>query len=583
MSLLRSLRHGALLALLFSAPAAALTIVAPAPGSVNPIQPGDEFAAAVMADAWDMSDTGDVMLPRSIDLAAQSIAGGVYGATTVTGAPYFFPLDPGIASSVPNHRGARFPVNTARFRYLTAKLRAFNPSGPQPPPELTLAQSYFFRDLNAFLTGQIGCSPPAYYTPGPAWQIVTIDMQASTGCGPYTMPWTSGSVQGLRFDPVRVAGVRFEMDWLRLSSASVFAVQRYTVIWTDTTGGLYTVTAVDPDGARYTLGSNIAGDRIDADFSRLAPGDYRIEVTRTGATQLSTGVVRIAAPATVKVTSPNHRGDLARAFAPTVVGNPWGPIDAADFSIITGLANLNYASPPGTLSARPTSNDPALYMQTLDIPIDTTLYRSACFTLQIAGPQDVGTGSVARWYWGNSHPTLTASDDIIVEAGLNEYCFEDLAALPLEGPNQTPWTAGTVRFFRLDPHEFPVPPVCLSSPSPENCRDIRLDSVTLAPFAVAAPILEVAWNHRDDDASHLVRVILDGNRVPFDGSEHVVATLNRAPGDNVLSVAVPPGVPPGQYYVAVEVQDPGAIARAYSTGPVLVQAGVDLIFANGFQ
>jgi hypothetical protein len=100
---------------------------------------------------------------------------------------------------------------------------------------------------------------------------------------------------------------------------------------------------------------------------------------------------------------------------------------------------------------------------------------------------------------------------------------------------------------------------------------------------VAAPILQVAWNHRDDDASHLVRVILDGNRVPFDGTEHVVATLNRAPGDNVLSVAVPPGVPPGQYYVAVEVQDPGAIARAYSTGPVLVQAGVDLIFANGFQ
>jgi hypothetical protein len=579
-----TLRHGALIALLFSTPVAALTLVAPAPGSVNLIAPGDEFAATAMADAWDMTDGTDVMLPRTIDMTAQGIAGGLYGATSISGNPYFFPLDPGIASSVPNHRGFRFPIDTARYRYLTAKIRAFAPSGPQPPPELTLAQSYFFRDQNGFLTGLIGCSPPAYYTPGPAWQIVTIDMQASTGCGPYTMPWTSGPVQGLRFDPVRAANVRFEMDWLRLTSAAVTPAQRFLVVWTDTVGGLYTVTAVDAGGARFTLGQNIGGDRLNADFTRLAPGDYRIEVARSGATQLGTGVVRIGAPATVRVTTPSERGDIARDFARAQLGNPWGPIDAGDFNLLLNFTNISYLNPPGSLSARPTNDDPNVFMRTQNLAIDTNLYRSACFTLEIAGDQDVGTGSVARWYWGNNQPTLTASDDIIIEAGLNEYCLEDLAAVPMEGANQTPWLAGPVLNFRLDPHEFPVAVQCVNAPSPVNCRDIRIDSVSLAPFAVAAPTLNLAWNHTDsDDGSHQVRIILDGNRVAGDGVEHVLATQARPTGANALSLSVPPSVPLGKWYVAVEVQDAAAIARAYSGGPVLVQAGSDLIFANGFQ
>lgn len=577
-------RLAGLLAALASSTGWALTIVAPAPASVNTIFPGDEHATAVMADAWDMSDSSDIMLARSIDITNQSIAGGLYTAQTASGAPYFFPLDPGIASSVPNHRGAQFPVDTTRFRYLTAKIRAFSSAGPQPSPPLTFLQTYFFRDQNAFLTSQIGCSVPAYYTPGTAWQIVTIDLQAGTGCPPYNMPWTSGPVQGLRIDPVRVAGVQVEMDWIRLTSATVSPLQRFEVVWTDTTGGTYTVAAVDSAGARYTFAENIGGDRLNADFSRLAPGDYRIEVSRTGATQLSTGIVRIGAPATVKVNTPSSRGDVSRSFAQVVTGNPWGPIDAGDFAIILGLGQLNYVNPPGTLTARPTNNDPALYMNTASTPVNTSLYRSACFTLQIAGPQDVGTGSVARWYWGNAHPTLTASDDIIIEAGLNEYCFEDLAALPMEGPNQTPWLAGNVGFFRLDPHEFPVSAQCTSAPSAANCRDIRLDSVTLSPFAVAAPVLEVAWTHRDDDsASHLLRVILDANRTPGDGPEYVVTTTNRAPGAHTLSAVVPATVPLGKYYVAVEAQDPQALARAYATGPVLVEAGTDLIFANGFQ
>ena len=570
--------------LALTAPCAyALTIVEPAPSSVNTISPGDDFASAIMADAWDMDDPHDLMLARSVDLTNQSISGGIYSAQSTTPTPYFFPLDPGIASSVPNHRGARFPIDTGRFRYLTAKVRTFNPSGPQPAPPLVFLQAYFFRDQNAFITSQIGCSPARYYSPGTSWQIVTIDMQASSTCGPFNLGW-NGMMGGLRIDAGRETGIQFEMDWMRLTSGGVASHQRYEVVWSDTTGGQYTVTAVDGDDARYILGAGVGGDRLDADFSRLAPGDYRVEVSRAGASTISTGVIRVGAPATVRVTRPDIRGDVSRSFAQSETGNPWGPIDPNDIALTTGLTNINYNNPAGTLTARPTNDDPSIFMQTAGTPINTNHYRSACFTMQIFGPQEVGIGSVARWYWGNTHPTLTASDDIIIEEGVNEYCFEDMAQMPMEGMNQTPWLSNNVGFFRLDPHEFPVSSQCVSTPTPELCRDIRLHSVTLSPFSTAAPVLQLAWTHRDSDSSdHVVRIILDQNRISGDGPEHIIASVNRPPADHAMSIAVPASVPHGKYYVAVETQDSHAQTRAYSTGPVLVEAGTDLIFSNGFQ
>jgi hypothetical protein len=584
---------GAFLALM-AAPAFALTIQAPAPGSVNTISPGDDYASAILTDAWDMSDAGDLELRKSHHLTGQSIAGGIFTGSTTDNVPAVYPLYPGVYSSVPTHKGSRYPVDTQRYRYLTIKVRAYGTgSNPDPSAGQAMVQAFYFRDQDALVTNQWGCSGNAFYAPGTDWQIVTLDMQQGGTCSP-SMPWTSGTIQGLRIDPVRAAGVKVDIDWIRLTSAAVTSQQRYQVSWTDTVqGASYTVTAIDPDGARFTLGQNIVATALLADFSRLAPGDYRIEVSRGGASATSTGVVRVAAPATVSIADPSMRGDVSRSYANTVLGNPWGPIDSQDFYNLVNITNPVYNNPPGTLTARATNNDPSVFMQTRRnntfFPINTQLYRSVCFTMQLFGPQDIGAGSVARLYWGNEHPTLTASDDIVIEEGVNEYCFEDMAEMPMEGANLTPWLADIIRFFRIDPHEFPVhqPPIsqqCQQQQTHEACRDFRIHSVTLSPFAVARPGFNVSWTHRDTDSNgHTVRVLLDQNRTAGDGPEYPLRTVTRSPGTHTLGVHVPPGVPLGKYYVALEVQDAHATVRAYSTGPLLVEAPQDLIFANGFQ
>jgi hypothetical protein len=563
--------------------AQALTVTAPAPASINIIAAGDDYATQQLGNGWDMSDAVDIEQQRSVNVASQSIAGGLYAGTSTNEDPYVFPLYPGIASSVPMHRGFRYPISTSRYRYLTAKIRAFALSGPEIPPQFALVQVFFYRDHNSFLDMSVGCAAPYYFTPGTTWEIITIDLQAPFTCGPIAMQWTANPwVRGLRFDPVYYANARFEIDWIRLTPATSVPAQRFTVAWSDTIAGTYSINAVDSTGTRYPLATQVQGTSFNADFGRLPAGDYGIEIMRPGASAASAGLVRVNSPAMVDVTSPNERGDQALNLALTR-GNPWGPMDPGDIALTTGLTGIRYDNPPGTFYARPTNNDPAVFMQLSGQPIDAGYYRSACFTMQVFGNQDIGQGSVARWYWGNSHPTLTASDDIIVDPGLNEYCFEDLATIPMEGPNQNPWQ-GSLFMFRLDPHEFPVGSACIASPTPENCRDVRIDSVVLSPFHRADPTLTVQWSHRDDNGGNqTVRILLDANRIAGDSPETILATLQRPSGSHTFTATAAGIVPAGQYYIGVEVDDGLGAVRMYSRGPIIVAQATDLIFANGFQ
>ena len=94
-----------------------------------------------------------------------------------------------------------------------------------------------------------------------------------------------------------------------------------------------------------------------------------------------------------------------------------------------------------------------------------------------------------------------------------------------------PWT-GIQNYIRIDPHEFPVAPACTSSPSPANCRDMRIDSFVLSPFFEASPGFQFQWNLADpDSSSSLIRIYLDPDRDPHNGNWTLIATaagLGRA-------------------------------------------------------
>ena len=604
------LTHLAALFAAASLPALAeAAVVVTAPNGASPrVAAGTDFATEVVGNAWDMDRTRDVQLAESTDLVNQLVSGGTYVATTgnTDGNPVidpsFFMLFQGIQRSVPNATGDLYPIATSRFRYLTFKARVSGggASGNQ------LAMAFWYRDRDSIPDRTFGCSA---FIPIPVggWQIVTVDLTVgaqSAGCGSLgNQQWTDSALQrGFRIDPVIFpgdgsgSGVNVEIDWIRLTSPTVTASQRFTVTWTDNVSNQpYTVTAIDADGARFVLGANVAGNArsFDADVSRLAPGNYTIEVSNASSSDTGSAPLVVNRPPEIVIESPSVSGDQARNYALVERGASWGPMDATDVRVTSNLANVSYSNPPGTLTARPTTNDPAIVFDTGiptnqttgGNPIDASLYRSLCYVAQVQGPRDIGAGSVARILYGNGLASLSTTLDIIVEEGLNETCFRDVASLPLEPGSPSAW-AGLVNFIRFDPHEFPVAPACTSNPTPTNCRDVRLDAFVLSPYFRANPAFLFDWQIADADSSgQTVRIFLDPDRTPQSGNERQVVNVasSTGPDDFTWTAAAP--VTPGTYEVYFEVSDGTNTVTQYAGGPLVVQSVVDpaFIFGNGFE
>ena len=558
----------------------ALDVVSPVAG-VHQVVAGDDFSTSVIADAWDMESSADVQMPESRNLSAQGMVGGVYSATSTSADPYFFALHNGVASAVATHNGHRHPIDTAKYRYLTAKLRVMPVvTGTIPPAQLAF-QAYFYRDQDSISEGTVGCSPFAYYQQD-QWQIVTVDMQAQPNCGPYSTAWTDHpKLQGLRIDPVAAGNARVEVDWIRLTAPPTDPGQSFLAQWTDISGGhSYAINAVDTAGARFRLATGVTGNQHLADMSRLPPGSYRIELTRTGAASMSPGSLLINAPPQLDIQRPNMRGDQSRNYALVETGNPWGPVGPEDIQLALNLVNISYTNPAGSFTARPTNHDPYVFFAAT-APIDAEKYRTLCYTLQVHGTRDIGAGSVARIMWGQQVNVMTTTDDIVVEEGLNERCLVDLAEVPDEGAAAGAWS-GLQNFIRIDPHEFPVSTACTSSPSPANCRDIRIDAFVLSPFFEASPGFEFQWQLSDPDhGSAQVSIHLDTDRDASNGKGVLIGTVTASTGAG--SYHWPGGgVASGEYHVYIEADDGLNGAGNYASGPLLVSDS-DLIFAGGFE
>jgi hypothetical protein len=147
-----------------------------------------------------------------------------------------------------------------------------------------------------------------------------------------------------------------------------------------------------------------------------------------------------------------------------------------------------------------------------------------------------------------------------------------------------PWS-GTLGAFRLDPHEFPPGAACSGTPTPDNCRDFRVDSVILSPFARADRSYALRWTLADPDASSSLGLSfeLDPDRNPANGNAIAIANTTANTGAGALIWIAPPSVPDGLYYVRVTASDGVSSVSQYSTGPLLVAQPGDLIFRNGFD
>ena len=554
---------------------ATVTVTQPTASTV--VAAGDDYATQVLGNAWDMSDAIDVDTQESTQYFTGLIisAGNLSGTTSITGAG-LFPLYMGLGSTINLSRGANFPIDTSHYRYLTIKLRDNSVS----------------QNVNAyFYPTDISSYGVTHYFPVPQnqWAIVTIDFINDLYSSPTSIvQWTDQPfVTGLRVDPANGSGVGFSIDWIRLTAPAT-AAQKTSVQWTDSgSATTYSIIAVDGAGAgtAHTLATGVSGTSYLADTSFLAPGQYQIQVKRADNTSGNSATFRINSPPQIAVSAPGVGGDTAQDFATSVVGNPWGPFSATDFQIISNFTGVSYTNPVNSFYGRPTNSDPGWYFNLGGHAIDTGVYRSLCFDLEVFGPRSVGLGSVARVFWGNTPTTMTTSQDIVLDDNLSDttvghYCIPDLSAVPLENANGGTWT-GTMSQFRIDPDEFTPAGGCST---PDTCHDVRLDKVTLSPFAQANPGYTFQWSLSDaDNASSTVAVYLDPDTNPFNGNEILIhSSPGTANGNGSYTWPGSTSITYGSYNVLIVADDGTNSVSQYAGGPLIVGAR-DGIFRDGFD
>ncbi|MEM1088758.1 MAG: hypothetical protein AAGI67_00130 [Pseudomonadota bacterium] len=544
-------------------PAAAgnLEVLVPGAGGVV-VGEAQDYATVELGDPWDMSNPEDVVLTESIQLTGEGFGSGVYSATSTGNDPAFFALFSGIPSSVVNrNRGQLFPIDTSVYRYVTLRVRYLQPAPEPATPHCV--QVFFYDELSAggstFGAANRQCrNQDGELMRGTDWNVVTVDLLADSPSGDIgSQPWSAfADAKGLRFDMTDLPGITFQLDWIRLV-ADGQTVAETQVQWTDAGDGPYAVSAIAPNGQSYLLGEGFAGTQATVDLSALPPNSYVIRVYGQFSSADSPGNVRVNAAPILNFNEPDVRGDVANRFSIAELGNPWGPIEAADVASTTQLVGISYSG--GSLSATSTGDDSTILMNAT-VPIDTALYRMLTYQFEVSGERDIGTGSVARVLWGNNLSTLTTSDDIIVQEGTNVYEIGDMRLLETETEGANRWF-GTVDFFRFDPHEFPTQ------------KTVRLDSIILAPLDTADPVFNIEWEASDPEDNASIRLFVDNDTVRENMPPPTLIFDNlRENTDTSALWNGPQDVPSGEYFVLAEVSDAFNTTYRYSTGPVRVGA-----------
>ena len=525
-------------------------------GVADRVAEGKDYATYEQGDPWDMNEGSDVATEWTGNITGESFGAGIYSGTTGSD-PGFYLKYPGIPSSVNLEKGAEHPIDSSVYRYLSARIR-FTAATSQP------FQVFFFED-GSFASGSFGFSTFTYVPPN-EWQIIESDLASSAHpSSPRT--WTSISlVQGLRIDPGATAGVPFEIDWIRLTAEPTTTPTQKSIEWTSSGlgGATFSIDAIDGGGTVHRLATALpAGTTFyDADFSKLAPGDYTVRVqASSGESDTGSGPVSVNQAPLLNFTEPDRAGDIDNDLATVELGNPWGPLDPADIALTANITNLSYSNPPGTLSGDNTNGDSAIIFNT-PVLIDSTKYRMLSYEYELDGVRDIGAGSVSRIFWGNEPPPNPTpsftSDDILVQEGVNTYVPGDMTKLPLEGGATNQWN-GDVTVFRFDPHEF------------ATTRHFTLHWLRLSPYDTAAPSFTFEWADVDPDDDASIELWLDADRDPSNGNEDRVTSGLSEDSSIDSHTWNATGFASGLYQVFARVTDGLNTIDRYATGPLLLE------------
>ncbi|MEZ5286820.1 MAG: fibronectin type III domain-containing protein [Vicinamibacterales bacterium] len=582
--------------------------------NVEDVSPNpDEFGgwATSPANAWYANGTG----PQFVNTGAGRFVGQAAGDNQL------MLLHRGDAIGLnPGRTGLTAPIDTARYRKMAVKMRVTG------APANQVLVAYWYHDAYAatnYLNRAGGIIVPTPIPAGTSEQVYVFDLsQAGSGgsqlvpacggggaCSGVPAPWANEPfVRGFRLDPASsFAAQGIEIDWVRLTSSNGQSGAAMMSVNLNSCSAFTSLTVTDANGVAYSV-TDSTGTNAQRSFNYgiLPPGTYSLRAVCANGTSAPT-TFRVNALPSVTVIDPDVTGSPASDYAALNRGG-----DRWDFEQATDLAfsaNVSVSggvcagggcgfvpsdrpgAAPGSRMLRASSvgsnpsqlGDPALeFLNGAIPPLSGRRHEYLTFSLRIHRPYDVAVGSVARVLWGSQSfadgSVITHTQDMRVWPGFQTYTL-DLASLTAANGGietecapscpTTPWPTRSIRFFRIDPHEFGDAPT-----------GFDLDDVSLtAPDEVAlGQQFAVRYRFTDTDSAgsaYTARVYIE--TYPQRTGRALLGTMNNVSPNTTLTYQFNPqtsAVPPGRFSIFVEVTESQSgvqqASGAYATGPIVV-------------
>ncbi|MCC7125631.1 MAG: fibronectin type III domain-containing protein [Acidobacteria bacterium] len=576
----------------------------------------DEFGgwATSPANQWSAIGTG----PTFVNTSSGRFTGQAAGDNQLT----MLARGDGIGLN-PGRTGINFPIDTSKYRKLALKMRVTG----SPSPQIMVA--YWYHDAYAtpnWLNRAGGIVVPTTIPAGNSEMIYVFDLtQAGSGgsqlvaacggggeCTGVPTPWhNEPQVRGLRIDPLSsFASQGVEIDWVRLTASNDQPAATSMTVNLNACSAFQTLRVTDAAGMSYDVPDS-TGNNTQRTFNYgiLPPGNYTLRAMCANGASAGT-TFRINTPPAVTVIDPDVTGAPETDYAAVHrAGDKW------DFEQLTDAAmtaNVSISggvcagggcgivpsdrpgAAPGSRMLRASSvgsnpsqlGDPAIeFLNGAIPPLSSKRHELLTFSLRLHRPFDTSLtgGSVLRLLWGSQSygamDTITNTQDMRVWPGFQTYTI-DLASLTEANGGiefeckphcpTTPWHQRSIRFFRIDPHEFGYEPT-----------GFDLDDVTLtAPDEVAlGSQFAVRYRFTDPDtagSSYTARVYIE--TYPQRTGRALLGTMNGVSPNATLTYQFNPqnsGVPAGRYAIYVEVTEtngsfPQQVNGGYATGPMVV-------------
>jgi hypothetical protein len=578
----------------------------------------DDFATFHMGDPWDMEQQTDLQLFRTHDSFFQNerFVDGVFAGnmTRGDGSEYIMPLYAGAVDHDAlriGKIGYTYPIDASHYRYLTFRMYFNGPvchTGIVRWSEDDTRTEAVSGVSNGFYVPPKPCEDKP-----PGWEIYVLDLKT------IGIQWGANNweriIRELRIIPVGgvPVGTEIRMDWIRLTAQDPRTARPYTIRWQNAAGPVTLYASRDNQvlDEKDILIATVEGalGQYVWQTGVLEAGTYHIYATDGKTAAWSPGPLVLNSVPSVEILAPSMTSGAD--YSAVEVGNPWDMNDPADINLNPpepfrtcmdqtrfedGIFHARTPRCPSTLD----HNDPMIFLGgfdryppgTPDPEVDTQRYRYFSFRYWLEGEQNMAGGWVARVLWWKENATdngaieaPSTGRDIILYEGWNTYSLDLTAEDAVDNtlPRDRLWLDSHPNRMRLDPNEL-MPEL---SPGFIHLDWVKLTAMDEVQRGTPYTIRFVT---SQSDVSY--KAYYDTDRNPSNGLmpvrilapsvEHGQYTVflplafasyldpdTRAAGSAIRWDTA--GVPPGEYWIAVEVNDGLNTILWYSEAPVAVR------------